>query len=84
MSVRYSFKAPVLSSIAILLSLRIINTLLFAAAILFKASNAIPPVREPSPIIAIVLIFSPCKPAAVAIPSAAEMLVDECPTPKLS
>ncbi len=50
----------------------------------FIASNAIPAVMAPSPITATDLRFSPLYFAAMAIPSAADMEVDEWPTPKVS
>ena len=51
---------------------------------LFKASKAMPAVMAPSPITAIARRFSPLRLAAMAMPSAAEILVEECPTPKVS
>ena len=49
------------------------------------ASKAIPAVMDPSPITAICcLCVSFLYPEATAIPSAAEMEVEECPTPKVS
>src|SRR5690554_4257453 len=74
---------PIFSSIAILLSFRTIKTFSPDAPRLFKPSKAIPPVKEPSPIIATVFIFSPCKFAAFAIPNAAEMLRSEDHTSEL-
>ena len=49
------------------------------------ASYAMPADIAPSPITAMLLRFlSPFNFAAVAMPSAAEMLVDECAVPKVS
>ena len=51
----------------------------------FSASNAIPPVMAPSPITATCcLSVSPLCCEATAIPKAAEIDVEECPTPKVS
>ena len=51
----------------------------------FNPSKAIPPVRAPSPITAICcLSCSPFNLLATAMPSAAEIEVEECPTPKAS
>ena len=50
-----------------------------------NASNGKPAVIEPSPIIATCFCsFLPNNPAAIDIPNAAEMEVDECPTPNAS
>ncbi|MNT13741.1 hypothetical protein D3C72_1487220 [compost metagenome] len=51
---------------------------------LFIASNAMPAVIEPSPITAIACSGSPLILAACAMPSAAEIDVDECAVPKVS
>lgn len=51
---------------------------------MFIASYAIPPVIAPSPITAIELRSSPCSSVPTAIPSAAEIDVDEWPAPNLS
>ena len=51
---------------------------------LFSASNAMPAVIAPSPMTAIALRFSPFSLAATAMPSAAEIEVDECAVPKVS
>ena len=51
---------------------------------LFNASKAIPPVNEPSPIIAICLWDLLSSLAASAIPRIAEIDVEECPVPKWS
>ena len=49
-----------------------------------RASKAIPPVMAPSPMTATTFRSMPCFSAASAMPIAAEMLVEECPTPKVS
>ena len=51
---------------------------------LFNPSNAKPPVIEPSPITATTCLFSPFNFAAIDIPNAAEIEVEECPTPNES
>ena len=51
---------------------------------LFIASKAMPPVIAPSPMMATALRFSPLSLAACAMPSAAEIDVDECAVPKAS
>ena len=51
---------------------------------LLSASNARPADMAPSPMMATQRLLWPCKRAACAIPSAAEMEVDECAVPKLS
>ena len=83
-SSKYSLNAPVFGSIAMLLSLRITRIFALEAATLFNPSKAIPPVIEPSPITAITFLFSLLNLEAMAIPSAAETEVEECPTPKES
>ena len=60
------------------------STSLSATPAWFIASKAIPAVMEPSPIIATDFLCSPLYFAAIAIPNAAEMEVEECPTPKVS
>ncbi|MNI37098.1 hypothetical protein D3C73_911720 [compost metagenome] len=60
----------------------IISVLLSPAS--FNASNAIPPVRAPSPITATTLFFLPKTSLALAIPNAAEIEVEECPVSKES
>ena len=49
-----------------------------------SASNAMPAVIAPSPITATTLRSSPARCSAIAMPSAAEMLVELWPTPKVS
>ncbi len=51
---------------------------------LFSASNAMPALIAPSPITATQLRCSPLSLAAVAMPSAAAIEVDECAVPKVS
>ncbi len=51
---------------------------------LFKASNTIPAVIAPSPIIATAWRFSPLVRAAKAIPNAADIDVEECAVPNVS
>jgi len=78
MSNRYSFKPPTLGSIAILLSFRMTNRLESYTPALLRASKAIPPVIEPSPITA--TLCRPVSPlifAAIAMPKAAEIEVEE-------
>ena len=50
----------------------------------FNASKAIPPVRAPSPITAITSCFSFLISLLLAIPTAAEIDVEECPVSKKS
>ncbi len=54
------------------------------APALFIASNAIPAVIAPSPMTAIARRCSPFSLAAIAMPSAAEIEVEECAVPKVS
>ena len=70
------------SEIDMSLSLRITST--FSRPALFMASNAMPALIAPSPITAIEWRLMPCKRAAMAMPSAAEIDVDECAVPKVS
>src|SRR5207302_269353 len=51
---------------------------------LLSASNAIPALIAPSPITATTRRVSPRRFAAIAIPSAAEIEMDECAVPKVS
>jgi hypothetical protein len=51
---------------------------------LLSASNAMPPDSAPSPITATARRSSPLSLAASAMPSAAEIEVDECAVPKVS
>ena len=67
------------------LSFRIIKILAALTPAWFKASKAIPLAIEASPITAICCFsVSPFKEEAIAIPSAAEIEVEECPTPNVS
>ena len=50
----------------------------------FNPSKARPAVREPSPMTENTLKSSPCRSRAAAMPRAADMEVDEWPTPKAS
>ena len=81
---RYSFRAPTLASIAMLLSLRITRISDLPIPALFRPSNACPAVIAPSPITATTCLFSPLALAATAIPRAADMEVEECPVPNES
>ena len=84
MSVKYSLSAPTFGSILMQLSFKIISTSLSATPAWFMASKAMPAVKEPSPITAIDFRFSPLYLAAMAMPNAAEIEVEEWPTPKVS
>ena len=76
---------PTLRSMAMLLSLRIINRLLSVDEALLSPSKANPPLMEPSPITATTWRFSsPFFLAATAIPKAAEMEFEACPQVKVS
>ncbi len=76
-SVKYSLSAPTFGSMLMQLSFKIINTSLSATPAWFIASNAIPAVMDPSPIMATDFLFSPLYLAAMDIPNAAEMEVEE-------
>jgi len=56
----------------------------FATPPLFSASKAMPALIAPSPMMATDLRSSPLRRAATAMPSAAEIEVDECAVPKVS
>ena len=86
MSVKYSFRAPTFGSIDIQLSFKITNKLVsFSKPALFNPSNAKPAVIAPSPITAMCCVLRfPFKRFATAIPNAADIDVEECPTPKVS
>ena len=76
---------PTLRSIAMSLSLRIINRLLLVDEALFNPSKASPPLMLPSPITATTWrSFSPFLAAATAIPKAAEIELEACPQAKVS
>ena len=78
------FRAPTGGEMDISLSFRITSMSASATPALFKASKAMPADMAPSPMIATTLRFSPFCLAARAMPRAAEMEVDEWPTPKVS
>ena len=85
MSVRYSRNDPTFGSMLMLLSFKITSKSASATPAWFMASKAIPAVMEPSPIIATAFLSnSPLCLAAIAIPNAADMEVEECPTPNAS
>ena len=73
-----------MGSMAMLLSFNTIRRLFGFIDALFNPSNANPPVIEPSPIIATTCRFSPFSFAATDIPNAADIEVEECPTPNAS
>ena len=76
---------PVTLSMAMLLSLSTTSMSGFDEAMLLSASKAMPPVSDPSPMTATTLrSVSPRSCEAMAMPSAADTEVDECPTPKAS
>jgi len=66
------------------LSLRITVRSALAAPALFSASKAMPALIAPSPITATTARLSALRFAAMAMPSAAEIEVDECAVPKVS
>ena len=67
------------------LSFSITSRLALLTPALFSASKASPPVIEPSPMTAICCRWRlPCSFDAMAMPSAAEIDVDEWPVPKAS
>ena len=74
--------APTGSLIDISLSFRMTST--FAPCALLSASNAMPALIAPSPITATTCRASPFSFAATAMPSAAEIDVDECAVPNVS
>ena len=76
--------APTFSLIDMPLSLNTTSMFGSTSPPWFSASNAMPAVIAPSPITATNLRGSPLRCAAMAMPSAAEMDVDEWPTPKVS
>ena len=75
--------APTGSEIDMSLSLRITSRSRTAPALL-SASNAMPALIAPSPITATTRRDSPLRRAAAAMPSAAEIDVDECAVPNVS
>ena len=66
------------------LSFKMTKILAPATPALFSASKAMPAVMAPSPMMATAWRLSPFCCAAMAMPKAAEMLVDECAVPKAS
>ena len=78
------FSAPTGGEIDISLSLRMTSMSASATPALFNASKAMPADIAPSPMTAITWRASPFCLAASAMPSAAEIEVDEWPTPKVS
>ena len=76
-SVKYSLSAPTLGSMLMQLSFKIISTSLSATPAWFIASKAMPAVMEPSPIMATDFLFSFLYLAAIDIPKAAEIDVEE-------
>src|SRR3546814_20404556 len=67
------------------LSFRMTNTLTSGVTpALFRASKTMPAVMAPSPIPAICWRSSPALREAPAMPSTADIHVDECPVPKAS
>ena len=83
-SAKYFFKAPTFGSIDMSLSFKITSKLVSETPAWFKPSNAIPPVIAPSPITAMCWRSSFLYLLATAIPTKAEIDVEECPTPKVS
>ncbi len=70
---------------AMLLSFSMTSRLVFSIPELFSPSNASPAVIDPSPITATICRSSSfLNRAAFAIPNAADIDVEECPTPKES
>jgi hypothetical protein len=78
------FSAPTGGEIDISLSLRMTSMSASATPALFSASKAMPADIAPSPMMAMALRSSPFCLAASAMPSAAEIEVEEWPTPKVS
>ncbi len=76
--------APTGGEIDISLSFRITSRFASIAPALFSASNAMPADIAPSPITAMQRRFSPFALAATAMPSAAEIEVEECAVPNVS
>jgi hypothetical protein len=76
--------APTGGEIDMSLSLRMTSMSASATPALFSASKAMPADIAPSPMMAMALRSSPLCLAASAMPSAAEIEVDEWPTPKVS
>ena len=76
--------APTLGEIDISLSLSMTRMLASISPALFNASNAIPAVIAPSPMIETTSRSKPCCEAATAMPKAALIDVLECPAPNVS
>ncbi|MNT81424.1 hypothetical protein D3C72_2210190 [compost metagenome] len=76
--------APTGGLIDMSLSFRMTSSLQSHTPALLSASKAMPAVSAPSPMMATAWRFSPFCLAAMAMPSAAEMLVDEWAVPKVS
>ncbi len=81
---RNSDSAPTFLEMDISLSFSTTMSLRSMAPAWFKPSKARPAVMEPSPMTATTSCFSSARSRAMAMPSAAEMDVEECPTPKWS
>ena len=82
--VNNSLIPPIFLEILISLSFKITIKLVLDEPAWFRASNAIPPVKAPSPITAITEYFSFFKSLALAIPIAADIDVLLCPVLKQS
>ena len=81
---RYFGSAPTLGEIDISLSFRMTSRFTSMSPAQFKASNACPAVIAPSPIMATLRRSLPKSLSAAAMPKAAPMEVEECPTPNAS
>ena len=81
---RYLLSAPTGGEIDMSLSLRITSRLASITPALLRASKACPADIAPSPMIATTRRSSPLLWAATAMPRAAEIEVEECPTPNVS
>jgi negative regulator of replication initiation len=77
-------RAPTFSEIDMSLSFRTTITFAPDCLTLLSASKAMPAVIAPSPMTAIARWSRPSDLAATAMPSAAEIDVDECAVPKVS
>ena len=77
-------RAPTLGAMDISLSLSTTISFLRRWPARFRPSKASPAVMEPSPMTATTLWSFPSRSLAVAMPSEAEMDVEEWPTPKKS
>ncbi|MNL48599.1 hypothetical protein D3C87_1714700 [compost metagenome] len=81
---RYRLSAPTGGLMLMSLSFSTTSRLASATPPLFSASNAMPALMAPSPMMATAWRFSPLRLAASAMPKAAEILVLECAVPKVS